>query len=1070
MIGRDEAQLWDWVEDVPVPSLEPADASSVIAVMAVHNGGQWLPHSLAALAKLDARPGKVIAVDAQSMDDSYQLLEAALADGIIDQIVDGQAAEGFGANIALGLSEAGQDFDWLWLLHDDLAPLPDSLTQLLRVVDDSAAARGVDDLIFAADHQSDQPPAPGVVVPKLLHPKRRNHPDQVSALGETIARTGRSVPGTDLGDIDQRQLDSTAVLGGSTAGMLIAMPVWQQLDGLHPLIPLFRDGVEFGWRANQRGIAVRTVPDAAMRHLSAGRIGQRDSVLAPQPELADRLAGMQTIVLHSERPKRTRARLGFESVGRAAGLLLGKSPRRAGQSITTWRQLMAGSAELDAAADQIRSQASTEVAAGLLPGFGSSLRHSLDRFAGSTVDRVRDFTEDDEPNGMIDELTGDEFAGGRRQSRWRSPGLVGALVMLLLSVLASMRMFGSGHLVGPRLLPAPSDLPAAWQLWAMHNAGMPGANPPWLGLMALGSTVTLGRPEVFVRILLLGSVALAAWSAHHFVWRLVGRNWLAAGLATLWGLTLPLLGVLGDGSLDLAWLGIMLPLLGSALHSWWQRPTSGAEGLRRPAAVGAWTAVITSWMPVLYLGAAGCAIMVARARRDLRGGLLAVLSPLALLAPWLVRVWHAPARLLTGYDPAANWAPDPSNMLAAWTGRSVTSNVPLWLSVAGVGLLWIFGIIGLLRVQSETSKAERPISAAAHWGLFAGALSAPIIGGLLNHFVVPFWTIPVRPEPTAWTLVSLFCLFTLICLGFGLPPQRSAEVNAAELAEFNQRQNRRRRAGWAVMALTAGLALWWVIGSAQAPLQRASSQLPSNVIALQNSDRQTQTLMVDLSGDAERYALASNRRPVWGTGERPPVSADRQLNEQVLSVAQQIAQGVVSDDIGDRLMDLGIGHIWLRGASDEAIYELGASPELSRAQFDSNTTVFTVEGAPSRFMLRRGSNVEPITLSEHPLFIPGDEILLAQPADRRWRLQLDGRDLPSERAADGRQLWRVEQQGSELRFSERVDWPAVTWQCIGVVALLMLMAPVASAKSQPKRALGGATEVPRSSVLRRRKS
>ena len=1114
MIGRDETQLWDWVDDVPVPNVQPADASAVVAVMVVHNGAQWLPSSLTALAHLDARPGRIIVVDAGSTDDSRALLGQALAAGGIDQIVDGDADQGFGANVEIGLAaiasrpagrmsaivadaaadhdaglararraapepdpdaesaavDASDDFEWLWLLHDDLAPLPDALSQLLRVAAPTSTQL-VDDLMFDADDAAVQPDRLGVLVPKLLHPKRRNHPDQIAALGETIARTGRAVPGTDLGDIDQQQLDSTPVLGGSTAGMLVALPVWRELGGLHSAIPLFRDGVEFGWRANERGITVRTVPAAALRHLSAGRAGQRQSRLAAEPELVDRLAGMSAVVMHSRRPVCARARLGAESIGRAAGLLLGKSPRRAVQTIAAWRQLRAAGAELDDAAARIRSQASHPVPAALLPAFGSGMRHSLDRFAGSTIDRVRDFTEDDEPNGMIDELTGDDFAGGRQQSRWRSPGLIGALIMLVLSVLASWRMFGAGHLVGPRLLPAPSQLSAAWQLWAMHDAGMPGGNPSWLGLMALGSTLTFGRPEVFVRLLLLGSVAFASWSAHHFAWRLVGRNWLAALLAALWGLAVPLLGVLGDGALDAVWLAILLPMLGSALHSWWQGPTSGAEGLRRPAAAGLWTAVIASVLPLFYPVAAGCAAAVARSRRDLRGAVVAILTPPLLLLPWLVRVWHAPARLLTGYDPAATWAPEWQGVLAAWTGRAATTNVPLWISLLGVGCWWAAGLIALLRTaRSANSAAQGKSVAPLGWALFSGAISAPIVAGLLNMMIVSLWTLPVRPDPTPWTLLSLFCLFVLICLAFGMPPQRKAEVSPAELATFNARVTRRQRASFAVTALTAFLALWWVLGSVSAPLQRAHSQLPSHVIAMQNSQRQTQTLMVDLSGGAERYALVSSRRPVWGSGERPPISADEQLNAEVLSVAQQVAQGVVADDIGERLKALGIGHIWLRGASDEAIYELGASAELSRAQFDSNTVVFTIEGAPSLFSLQRGSTSEPITLSDHPLLIAGDEILLAQPADGRWRMQLDGRELPASRAADGRQSWRVEQTGTQLKFTQRVDWPAVLWQSIGTAVLLILIAPVASSKPQPKRALGGATEVTRSPILRRIKS
>ena len=164
------------------------------------------------------------------------------------------------------------------------------------------------------------------MVPKLLHPKRRNHPDQVSAVGESIAPSGARVPTVERGDIDQHQLEPARVLGASTAGMLITMDAWRELGGFNPEVPLFRDGVELGWRANALGMVVRTWPQASLRHVEAGRVGLRESVLAPDSIQADQAAGMSVAVIHAEKPARTIRRLGAQSVVQAFGYLLGKSP------------------------------------------------------------------------------------------------------------------------------------------------------------------------------------------------------------------------------------------------------------------------------------------------------------------------------------------------------------------------------------------------------------------------------------------------------------------------------------------------------------------------------------------------------------------------------------------------------------------------------------------------------------------------------------------------------------------------------------------------------------------------
>ncbi|MEJ1730960.1 glycosyltransferase, partial [Escherichia coli] len=89
-----------------------------------HNGEQWLPRTLVALARLDAQPGRLIAVDAGSTDGSRELLDKGLADGLVHQVLTGAADEGFGANVQQAVAAASDgDFHprFLWLLHDDSA-------------------------------------------------------------------------------------------------------------------------------------------------------------------------------------------------------------------------------------------------------------------------------------------------------------------------------------------------------------------------------------------------------------------------------------------------------------------------------------------------------------------------------------------------------------------------------------------------------------------------------------------------------------------------------------------------------------------------------------------------------------------------------------------------------------------------------------------------------------------------------------------------------------------------------------------------------------------------------------
>src|SRR5215212_6160793 len=125
---------------------DPDRTAHVVAVLVAHDGERWLPRALRSLAEQTRRPDVVVAVDTGSTDASADLLRAALG---ADAVVAAPRRTGFGAAVALGLEHAATrspipDDDpsaaagWLWLLHDDCAPEPSALEQLLDVGTGSA--------------------------------------------------------------------------------------------------------------------------------------------------------------------------------------------------------------------------------------------------------------------------------------------------------------------------------------------------------------------------------------------------------------------------------------------------------------------------------------------------------------------------------------------------------------------------------------------------------------------------------------------------------------------------------------------------------------------------------------------------------------------------------------------------------------------------------------------------------------------------------------------------------------------------------------------------------------------
>ncbi len=250
---------WAWAsrepgDDVPVD----VSAAHVTGVLVAFDAARWLANTLAGLANLQHRPARLIAIDNGSSDSTRTLLDRAHDQGVLDAVYSGKRSLGFGAAVKSALRQdrersAGDtaaqratnadEHHWLWLLHDDATPAPDTLYRLLRHV--------------ANDHSID------ITGPKLLLPKRRHGGQPLAEIGVSISSTGRRELQLDAGEIDQGQRDQPQErLGVSTCGMLVRTAVWQDLDGLDPALPVFRDGVEFGWRAHLNGYRVVTTPDA----------------------------------------------------------------------------------------------------------------------------------------------------------------------------------------------------------------------------------------------------------------------------------------------------------------------------------------------------------------------------------------------------------------------------------------------------------------------------------------------------------------------------------------------------------------------------------------------------------------------------------------------------------------------------------------------------------------------------------------------------------------------------------------------------------------------------------------
>ena len=204
--------------------------------------------------------GRIIGVDTGSRDRSGAVLAELIGQ---DAVFGMDRTTGFGQAVGArcgtarppgGSDDSGQQqVEWVWLLHDDCEPAPETLERLLR-----AASRDRSVVVLG---------------PKVLDgPDRR----MLRETGVSIDRAGRRVTGIDAGEIDQGQHDhNRAVLAVGSAGMLVSRDVWDSSAGSTRSCELFRDDVDFCWRVHAAGYRVQVVTDAVHLPPRADRAGRR---------------------------------------------------------------------------------------------------------------------------------------------------------------------------------------------------------------------------------------------------------------------------------------------------------------------------------------------------------------------------------------------------------------------------------------------------------------------------------------------------------------------------------------------------------------------------------------------------------------------------------------------------------------------------------------------------------------------------------------------------------------------------------------------------------------------------
>ncbi|MEU2565006.1 glycosyltransferase family 2 protein [Streptomyces longispororuber] len=978
----------------------------VTAVLVSHDGARWLPDALAGLLGQDRPVQNAIAADTGSADDSARLVGEALGD---DRVLHLARRSGFGTAVdeavrtapvltpddlpylkrpsgwdpvsrtwrdeAYDLPELphGEPEQWLWLLHDDCAPEPGALAELLRVVE--------------AEREAGQEVA--VVGPKLRGWYDRR---QLLEVGVSIAHSGRRWTGLDRREQDQGQHDHVRpVLAVSTAGMLIRRDVFERLGGFDRRLPLMRDDIDLCWRAHAAGHRVLVAPEAVVRHAEAASRERRavDCVgrTAASPHRVDKAGAVYTLLANSRSAMLpwVLVRLVVGTLLRTLGLLLGKAPGQALDEVAgLFGTLLRPERILSARKQRGTPQVSGGEMRPLFPPPGATLRATVEQVASNVVGRSDPEVSSAGRHGAVESGPGgddadfleiEQFARLKRIAR--RPGPLLFVVLLFVSLVACRSLLGGGALAGGALLPAPADAAGLWSRYAdaWHPVGIGGteAAPPYLALLAGLSTLLFGSTGLAVTVLLIGSVPLAGITAYFASRPLVTSRLLRAWASVAYAFLPATTGALAGGRVGTAVLAVLLPLIA--------RAGAAAAGLTSPqGARGSWRAtwayallltVTTAFTPVVWPIALVLGLLVLALRRgDLVAyGLrfLATLgTPLLVLAPWSLTL------LPTGFFREAG--------LAHGAGAASALDL-LGSSPGGPGTvhgLMLGGIV--LAALAALLRGERQPAVRAAWAV---ALVSLVFAAVSNGSA---WAGPA-------TLAYGIALLAAAALGADGARARVAEQS------FGWRQPVAALIAFAAAAGPLLAAAGWMIRGADGPLERRDPvQVPAFVAEESGTQDQARTLVLDSDTTAQvSYMLVRGSGARLGDAE---LAAQDGTDRRLDRIVARLLAGSGADQ-ADQLRGYAVRYVLVRdGAPRELSRTLDTTPGLTRLSQEDGSALWRVDRQVARATVVSGSkDPEPVAagpVEVHTKVPSGKEgrvLRLADAADPGWTATLDGHAL-----------------------------------------------------------------------------
>ncbi|CEA07476.1 Glycosyl transferase family 2 [Arthrobacter saudimassiliensis] len=1079
--------------------------------MVAHNGAQYLPRTLDALAGQSRPVDFCIGVDTGSDDASASLLQLGLPVG--SPVIAAPERSRFGHAVSAGLAELpaafsdGAEQEWIWLLHDDSAP----------------DARALEELLLAVER------APSVAVAggKLVD---RDNPRRLAEAGLSVSRWAERLTLIDADELDQGQYDARSdTFAVNSAGMLVRRDVWTALGGFDPALPGPGDDIDLCWRARLAGHRVIVVPQARIRHA-----GSRTP--AAQAAWAARRAEIHLRLKHAPGWQ-----VPFLAVGAVLGglwrFLLGMVAKQPGYAVRSLGASVAGVlhplelARSRRAAAATRTRPRSAVNA-LVTGPREVREHRRSLFesragAGPAEAGAVDPSAHEPTGDLHDDFT--DLAAPSRT--WVGLGaLTAALVLLGGSLLALRGLLGAPAAAGGALLPVSERLGEIWAhasgWWSAVGAGVPGHGDPFDYLLWLLGLVGAGNANAAVLVLLLTALPLSGVAAWFAAGAFTHRRGLRFWAAMAWGSAPALHLAVGEGRLGavIAHLAIPLAVLATAR-------AVGAGGTEAPAAAGpdeaparqrpgtggipSWTAAAAaglafavlaacapSTVPVMVLAVIALMLGLRRRARTLWWALL---PPAAVLLPNVLASLSGNPRALAADPglPLGFAAAEPWQQLLGYPIRfdifdplseALPETVP-WALAAAL----IIGAPTVALAVLGLFLGPRPGLARLCWLLALASLGTAAAAGHLATGASAAGIVAPFPGPLVG--IAGFCL-----LAAGLPAAQALLGGRRQGARRRTSPPRARRsaaviltvllgagpalslAAWTVPTLVDGLDAGPVLpGSRISVRESAPATLPMTaadrgtgpehthalVIGTDSAGTVTAALMRGSGTTLDSLSAAAASRAVVGSDPAGQLARDDAAAADIRRAVAIITEGNGTDP-GAELHRLGAAFVVLQHsstASELLASRIDAVPGLAAVGSTNAGWLWRVTGnldeqgteAESGQIGRVRVEAEDGTteavlesglLDASGRLQPGGEgrrLVLSERSDPGWYALLDGR--PLEDATDGwAQAFALPADGGQLEVGYRSPWqPWAEVVQAAVLALTLLLAvPVPARRTAPR--------------------